>query len=135
MKAKIVKVKFIKEYDSQYGTMYLFAVEYEGKEALYSSKKKEQTKFVAGKDAEFNEESRTNKDGKKFLVIKPIYDKPGGNSNYGKQLKREQSKYSGFAMSYAKDLVVNDKVGIEAMLDKADEMFSWMVNRDKSIGV
>ena len=107
MKAIIKKVTFRKEYESKFGTLYGFQVEYDDKKAYYSAKKKEQDKFVEGVEAEFTEETRTGKNGE-YLVVKPIFTK--GASNFGRALKREQSKYSGFAMSYAKDLVVAGKI-------------------------
>jgi hypothetical protein len=132
MKAKITKVEFVKTYDTKHGEMFLHRVEYDGKEALYSSKKKDQNKFTAGQEAEFNEEKRTNKAGTGFLVIKPVYAQ-GGNSNYGRQLKREQSKYSGFAVSYVKDLIIAGKIDIGQWKDASKDICMFMVNLDKEI--
>jgi len=132
MKAKITKVTFIKEYDTKHGKMFLHKIEFDGKEALYSSKKKEQTKFVPEQETEFSEESRTNKDNKEFLVIKPIYAN-AGNSNYGRQLKREQSKYSGFAVSYVKDLIIAEKIPMDQWESASKKIFNFMVALDKSI--
>lgn len=107
MKAVIQSVKFVKEYESKFGTMYNFEVRYDDKRAFFTSKNKEQTKFIEGQEAEFTEEKKTytKKDGStgEYLVIKP----PQFNkqSNFGKALKKEQSRYSGFSESYVKDLL------------------------------
>ena len=130
MKAKIESVKFNKEYESKFGTLYGFTVKYNGKTAFYSAKKKEQNKFVAGQEAEFTEETRNGTNGP-YTVIKPIYNQ--GQSNFGKALKREQSKYSGFAMSYAKDLVVAGAITYEQMFVEAQMMMDWMVEQDKQL--
>jgi len=130
MKAKITKVTFKKEYESKYGTMYGFSIEYDGKSAYYSSKKREQNKFIEGSEAEFTEEKRKGESGE-YLVIKPVYS--GGNSNFGRQLKREQSKYSGFAVSYVKDLIIAGVIKIDQWESASEKIFNFMVDLDKSI--
>ena len=130
MKATIKKVTFTKEYETKFGTLFGFKVEYGDKFGYYSAKKKDQTKFIEGMEAEFTEETRTGQKGE-YTIIKPIYNQ--GQSNYGRALKREQSKYSGFAMSYAKDLVVSEKISFEKMYLEAEMMFDWMVQKDKEM--
>ena len=77
------------------------------KRAVYSSKYKDQKNFVKGQEAEFTEEQKTfvNQEGKSIVynVIKPPQKQK--NSNFGKALTREQSRYSGFSESYVKDLL------------------------------
>ena len=106
MKAKITNVTFQKEYESKFGTLHLFKVEYDGKTAFYSSKSRDQKKFKSGMIVEFIEEQREGAKGP-YTVVKPVYDN-AAKSNYGRQQKREQSKYSGFSTSYAKDLVMEE---------------------------
>ena len=130
MKAVITKVTFKKEYDSKYGKMYGFSIEYDDKSAYYSSKKREQTKFIEGQEVEFTEETRKGDKGE-YLVVKPVYEV--GNSNFGKQLKREQSKYSGFAVSYVKDLIIADKIDIKDWESASKKICMFMVNLDKDI--
>jgi len=127
MKATIKKVRFIKEYENRYGTMYLFAVSYNDTEALYSSKDRGQQKFVEGKEVEFEETVKTKDSGDTFTTIKPAQAK------FSPQVKREQSKYSGFAMSYAKDLVIADKIPLSEISDYTKKMFSLMVELDKTL--
>lgn len=130
MKAVIESVKFKREWESKFGKMYTHEVKYNGTTAQYNSKKKDQDKFKEGQEAEFTEEVKEGKYGP-YTVIKPVAQ--GGQSNFHKQLKREQSKYSGFAMSYAKDLVVADKLEFDKILPAAEKMFNWMVQMDKTI--
>jgi len=131
MKALITSVTFNEEYQSKRGdTLYSHIVKYDGKQAYYSAKYRDQKKFIAGQEAEFTEEERVSSKGS-YFIIKPIYNQ--GQSNFGKRLKVEQSKYSGFAMSYAKDLVKDKIIPIEQMYAEAECMFEWMVAKDKEI--
>lgn len=130
MKELINDVKFNKEYDSKFGKMYSFKVTYNGRTAYYSSKSKDQNNFIAGQEAEFTEETRTTDNGT-YLIVKPI--RGTKQSNFGKALKREQSKYSGFAMAYSKDLVVAGKIELDQMYSEAQCMMDWMVEADKQL--
>ena len=137
MKAIITDVIYKKEYESKFGTMHQFEIHYDGKRASYSSKSKDQKHFVKGQEAEFIEEQKTfvNKEGKPmpYLVVK--IPQQQRESNFGKALKKEQSKYSGFAVSYAKDLVVAGKLPFEELGDYAWILFDLMVEMDKSLEV
>ena len=130
MKELITDVKFVKEYESKFGILYSFKVSYAGRTAFYSSKSKDQTKFVAGQEAEFTEETKTGKTGT-YLVIKPPMQ--NRQSNFGKALTREKSRYSGFAVSYAKDLLVAGRINKEELADQAWILFELMVEMDKTL--
>ena len=135
MKAQIQDVTFSKEWESKYGKMYSFRVKYDDKVALYNSKYKDQKKFIPGKEAEFTEETRsyTDKSGEKkeYPVIKPLVQ--GGQSNFGKALNKEKSRYSGFAVSYAKDLLVAGRINKDELADQAWILFELMVEMDKTL--
>ena len=139
MKAIIKKVTFKEEREGRFGGMeYNFIVEYDDKKAYYTSKQLEQTHFVEGVETEFTEEKRESKAGNTYYIVKPPRAKK--NSNFNRQLKREQSKYSGFAVSYVKDLIV---AGIVVPQSKDELMATWkemsedicnhMVELDKKI--
>ena len=135
MKALITNVEFKKDFETKFGTMYSFEVHYDDKKAFYTSKVREQKNFVKGQEVEFVEEYKTytDKNGKeaKYLTIKlPPKEK---QSNFGKALKKEQSRYSGFAVSYAKDLVVSGKLEFEELPTYAWILFDLMIEMDKSI--
>lgn len=131
MKAIIESVEFLNEFESKFGTLYSFKVGYKGLTAFYNSKKKEQTKFIKGQETEFVEETKTGKNGE-YYVIKPMY--PGGASGgYNKQIKKEQSRYSGFAVSYVKDLIIADKIKMEDWERASKKIFDIMVKLDKSL--
>jgi len=135
MEAIIQEVTFQKEYTTQFGQMYSFKVKYDDKIAFYSSKYKDQKKFIPGQRAEFTEETKVSTDKQgvqhEYLVIKPV--NPNKQSNFGKALKKEQSRYSGFAVSYSKDLVVAGKIDITDLAPHAWTLFELMVSMDKSL--
>lgn len=130
MKAEIKKAEFQKEYESKFGTLYLHKIWYNDTFGFYSSKVQNQNKFVKGQEAEFTEEAMTGKNGP-YTKIKPLQQ--GRQSNFGRALKREQSRYSGFAMAYAKDLVVAGKITHDEMYAEAQCMFDWMITADKTL--
>jgi len=130
MKALIQDVKFLKEFESKFGTLYSFKVQYDGRTGFYNSKSKDQTKFVIGKESEFTEETKTGTKGD-YIVIKPPMQ--NRQSNFGKALNKEKSRYSGFAVSYAKDLVVGGRVQLSELSDYAWILFDLMVEMDKTL--
>lgn len=129
MKAKIIRADFKNEWESKYGIMYNHAIEYDDKSAIYCSKKKNQIHFVAGQECEFIEEIKITKNGE-MTVVKPP-PKGGQFSNYHKDVKREQSKYAGFAVSYCKDLIIADKLKIADWEKASEKIFKFMVELDK----
>jgi len=153
MKAIIEEVKFVKDFETQFGTLYKFIVSYDGKRGVYNSKSKEQNKFVPGQEVEITEETRSYTDGAgnnvEYYVIKPVYTggKGAKQSNYGKALSREASRYSGFSDSYVKDLLMDGIIKPEVdeaaeshndivmmtWKKRAQEIFEHMVILDKTI--
>lgn len=130
MKAVIKKVEFVKEYPSKYGQMFLHKVYYGESYGLYSSKSKDQTKFKGGEEAEFTEEERSNDKGT-FINIKPISNNP--QSNFGRQLKKEQSRYTTMGASYVKDLIIAGKLEMKDWEKATEKIVKFMFNLDKEI--
>ena len=150
MKATITDVIYKKEYESKFGTMHQFEIHYDGKRASYSSKSKDQKHFVKGQETEFIEEQKTYvKDGResKYLVVK--IPQQQRESNFGKALKKEQSRYSGFSESYVKDLLssgllkpeitdadeAHNDIVIITWKKRSFEIFEHMVELDKMLEV
>ncbi|MFA5196744.1 MAG: hypothetical protein WC401_13175 [Bacteroidales bacterium] len=132
MKAVITSVKFDKEVQTKFGLLYKFKIEYSGKLASYLSKSKEQTHFVQGQESDFTEEV-VQYQGKDYINVKPTSKAWTGGSGYAKAIKKEQSKYSGYAVSYVKDLIIADKIKIEQWESASEKIFNFMVKLDKSI--
>lgn len=125
MKAVITLATYNKEITTKFGVMHQHYIEYDGKRATYLSKKIEQTYFVEGQECEFTEELKGQ-----YLNVKPFRENKG-SSNYSRAIKKEQSKYSGFAVSYVKDLIIADKIKIEDWEKASKKIFDFMVNLDK----
>jgi hypothetical protein len=138
MKAKIIFIDFDKEWhsDKYDKTYYQFSVTYEvdgiAKDGQYTSTQNPQTTFVAGNEYDVTEEQKEYR-GEIQNKIKPARDTNFGGSNYGRKIKQEQSKYSGFAVSYVKDLIIADKLPIEKWETASKKIFNFMVDLDKSI--
>lgn len=151
MKATIKDVIYKKEYESKFGPMHQFEVHYNDKKASYSSKSRDQKHFVKGQEAEFIEEQKTfvNREGKTtpYLVVK--IPQQQRESNFGKALKKEQSRYSGFSESYVKDLLAcglikpeltekeeeHNDIVILTWKKRSFEIFEHMVELDKMLEV
>ena len=135
MKAIITEVIFKKEIDGKFGKLYSFNVKYDDQVAVYRSKYKDQKKFVPGQEAEFTEEKQSYTDKKgniqEYNVVKPLLQ--NRQSNFGKALNKEKSRYSGFAVSYAKDLAVADRIQMTELVDQAWILFELMVEMDKTL--
>ena len=129
MKAKIINVEFQKEFESKFGILYNFKVQYDDKTAFYSCKDKNQTKFIKGQEAEFIEETRPTKNGS-IVIIKPMTNNFIG---YNKAVKKEQTKYAGFAVSYVKDMIIAGKIDIKDWEKSSEEIFNIMVKLDKTL--
>ena len=132
MEALIKSVEYQTEFETKFGILHLHKVTYDDKTAFYSSKSKEQTKFIQGKSAEFEEIEKQGKNGA-YLTIKPIFNK--GFSGAGRAVKKEQSRYSGFATSYVKDLIIAGKLPLEKWEPASKKIFQFMVDLDKSLEV
>lgn len=135
MKSKVLETKFKKEFTGKFGILYSHGVKLDingtVQWAEYISKSKEQTTFKVGEEVEFTTIEKNYND-KTYYQIKPVAQNKF-NSNFSRKLKQEQSKYSGFAMSYAKDLVVAGKLEFDQMLPAALKMMDWMVEQDKKL--
>lgn len=129
MKAIFQSIKFKQEVETKFGLMFQFQVSYDDKIGTFLTKKREQTTFKEGAENEFTETKREYQ-GTVYFNLKAIQQ---GNSNFSKSMKREQSKYSGFAMSYSKDLVVAGKIQHEQIFIEAKGMMDWMVEQDKAL--
>jgi hypothetical protein len=135
MKTKIIEVRYDKEVKLKFGDFHQFGIKVEidgtPQWCQYLSKSKDQNKFVAGQEAEIALTSKEH-NGKTYYSIKPAQNAFSG-SNFSRKMKAEQSKYSGFAMSYAKDLVVSGSITPEQMFPTAKKMMDWMVEQDKNL--
>lgn len=130
MKAIIDSVKFLKEQETKFGLMYKYEVKYNNHVASYLSKDKDQKHFIQGEECEFTEEEKEF-NGQIYFNVKPI---PKVKQNgYAKAVKKEQSRYSGFAVSYVKDLIIAGKIDIKDWEKASEKIFKFMVDLDKTL--
>ena len=108
-KSVVTQVAGIGHWDGQYGRMYKFEVAFENGDAgQYLSKVQDQTKFIQGREAEYQKE--TNDKG--YVTIKPFAPQPNYTANgsapkdpeTGKQIARMS------VLKAACDLVVAGEV-------------------------
>ena len=130
MKAVITRVTFKGERDGKFGKEFNFLVEYDGRSAYYTGKGMD-IPFKENEEAEFTETERESKNGNPYYVIKPV--KAYGKSPYNKNLSKEQSRYSGFSTSYAKDLAVAGLIKVHEIESFSKQFFHLMVDLDKTL--
>lgn len=130
MKAVITKATFKGERDGKFGKEFNFLLEYDGKSAYFTQKNKD-LPFKEGEEWEFTESEHVSKAGSPYLVVKAI--KNAGKSPYGKALNKEQSRYSGFSTSYAKDLAVAGLIKVDEIEAYSTRLFHHMVELDKTL--
>jgi hypothetical protein len=134
MNAKILEARFEKEYTDNFGKKFLFKIKYQidGEEntGFYSAKNLKQTFFNVGENAEFTTEEHEGQHGT-WLKIKPV--RAGKFSGFSRQLSKEQTRYSGFAVSYCKDLIIADKLDIKDWEKASKKIFDFMVKLDKDL--
>lgn len=109
MKQLIDKVTFDRQFPTKYGERFKFKIDFydendQIKTGYYVSKSRDQTKFIAGQESEFEISTREIPMGGYETVIKPIYEPQ--NSGFARKVKDERARYSGFSASYVKDMMV-----------------------------
>lgn len=130
LNSKVTKADFKDSYTSTHGELFNFWIEFEnGDKGYYSSKSRDQQKFVIGSAADYEKEAKEGKNGQ-YFKIKPA--KPqnfSGNGSYNGAGKK--SSNASFALSYAKDLgIANINQGKTIHADDvtkvADHFLTWL---------
>ena len=136
MKAMILGANWIKEVPNKWnnGVSHIHKITWvEGEttnEGTYFCPKKDQTDLVPNKEAEFTVE-KVEKGGNTYYNIK--LPKKGRDSNYGRNLKKEQSRYTTMGASYVKDLIIAGKIDIKDWKRATDDIVKFMFELDKEI--
>ncbi|MBX9851856.1 MAG: hypothetical protein K2X86_08865 [Cytophagaceae bacterium] len=104
-----------------------FALEFEnGDKGFYACKNEEQKIFIAGEEATYLIEEKQGSSGKTYFKITiPQKNFGGGKPGYVPVDPRIQM--ISFSTSYAKDLVVADKIKIDQLAQKSEEIFKTMM--------
>ena len=130
-KSVVTKVTPNGTWDGQYGLMYKFDIEFEnGQGGEYLSKFENQTKFVVGKEVEYERTERGQ-----FVKIKPVSNfQPGQSSGGGfkkddnvqKMIVRQSS------LKAAVDLCIAEGVYThEDIISRADAFVAWVYGKEE----
>ena len=123
MKAIVKSATLKKEGEGQHGKWYLYEILLEGddKKYQYMSKAADQTKFIAGKEAEFTVEEKVNGQYTNYN-IKPIQQNGfGGGANNGARLELDRKIA---ALNAAVLLVNSGKIPFEQMKSARDKFLA-----------
>jgi hypothetical protein len=111
-------------WDGKFGTMYKFEVTIGDDTGEYSSKSKDQTKFVIGQEAEY-----TFIDGN-YPKIKPVFTQSfGGGFNKSENPERQKMIVKQSSLKVAVDLcIANKKTDLNSVFELADKVVSWVMD-------
>lgn len=132
-KSKVTKITKMDKLDTYGNTS--FVIEFEdGTKGFYTSKNPEQTKFIVGNVADYLVEVKQGSKGPYNKITVPQTGVPfvkgaGG----GRPVADPRAQFIGFAASYAKDLVIADKIKIDNMNAFADAIFKNMIKQFNEI--
>jgi hypothetical protein len=133
-KMKKSKVTKITKFDKKPGyNDTSFSIEFEnGDKGYYSSKVEDQKSFIIGQEAEYNIEEKTGKNNTKYYrITSPLDPAPAykGGGGGGKPQVEPRIQMISFAMSYCKDLIIADKVGMHDMEKEFGRIYNVMTSK------
>ena len=117
--SKIIKSEFKNEWTGQNGTVYYHTLELEnGDRGSIGAKSKNPDKLAVGQELTYTIEND------KIKAVNKPFVKGGG-------FKSEpfEHKCAGYAMAYAKDLVVAGNVKTEQLIGTADKIYEWLLSK------
>jgi hypothetical protein len=134
-KSKVTKITKMDKKDSYGNTSFVIELE-NGDKGFYVSKHEDQKNFISGQEATYLIEEKEGKEGKKyFKITMPKVDSKwnggSGKSNYTPVDPRIQM--ISFSTSYAKDLVVADKIKMDQLSKTSEEIFKNMIKLYETI--
>lgn len=125
-KSKVTSVQSNGTWEGSYGTMYKFEVSFEnGDTGEYSSKSKDQNKFVIGHETEYE-----FTDGK-YPKVKPVYNPPTGGSfnKFNNDPNRQKMIVKQSSLKVASDLcIANKKTDLDSVFNVAEQIVAWVMD-------
>jgi hypothetical protein len=131
METKKSKVTTIEKRDQKdgYGNT-SFVVSFEnGDKGWYTSKNEDQTKFVAGKQAEYIIEEKQGAKAKYFKITIPQKENNFGSGGFQKKSADPKVQIISFAASYTKDLICAGKATPESFEFTFDKIYNKMISK------
>ena len=110
-KAKTTKITTMAQKDSYGNTSFVIELD-NGDRGFYTSKDENQTKFVVGKETEYNIEEKQGKKGPYFKITLPQAEQPAW-SGKGKPQVDPRVQMISFSASYAKDIICAGKAELK----------------------
>ena len=122
--SKVKNVQSNGTWEGKFGLMYKFEVEMEdGNVGEYSSKSKDQDKFVVGKEMEYEY------DGGKFPKIKPHYNKGNFTGGFKGNDDRQESIIRQSSLKAAVEYLKGAEASLEEVFESAEKMIAWVNKR------
>tara|TARA_B110000902_G_C14045324_1_gene489520 strand:+ start:260 stop:718 length:459 start_codon:yes stop_codon:yes gene_type:complete len=119
--SKVSTVQASGTWEGSYGLMYKFEISFENGDAgEYSSKNKDQTKFVIGTEAEYTYT------GGQHPKVKPVYIPAVGSTGYTPSPDRDLKIVKQSCLKAAVELCTKDKITREQILQIADKFVEWV---------
>jgi len=135
-KSKITKVTGNGSWQGNYGTMYSFEYQFEDGTVGIADHKTSSAKYNIDEIVDYNIKKQDKMGNNKINFPSPNSNgyTPNINgqkmqTNYNGYPKKDndiKEKNRSFALSYAKDLAVADKISVDNILKKADEYNNWL---------
>lgn len=127
-KSKVLKVTRFDKKDS-YGNS-SFSIEFENSDkGFFSTKDENQTKFVVGKESEYEiTEKQSTKGSTYYKITLPQSEQPTFKGGGRPQVEPRIQMIS-FAMSYTKDLIVAGKVELKEISTTFDIIYNEMISK------
>jgi len=120
--SKVIAVQSSGSWEGNYGVMYKFEVSFEnGDTGEYSSKAKDQTKFVIGKEAEYTFT------GGQHPKVKPVYNAPASGGGFTPNSERDLKIVKQSSLKVATDIcIANNKTDLNTIFKTANTIISWV---------
>ena len=123
--SKVKNVQANGTWEGKFGLMYKFEVEMEdGNVGEYSSKSKDQDKFVVGKEMEYEY------DGGKFPKIKPHYAKSNFTGGFKGNDDRQESIIRQSSLKASIEYLKGAEASLEEVFEAAEKMIAWVNKKE-----
>lgn len=127
-KGKTTNIVKMDKKDSYGNTSFIITLD-NGDSGFYTSKSEEQTKFIIGKETEYNIEQKQGSKGFYNKITIPQSENSFQGGFKGKSAPDPKTQMISFAMSYTKDLIVGGKVGIQEMEKYFNQIHALMSSK------
>lgn len=126
-KAKTTNIVKMDKKDSYGNTSFIITLD-NGDSGFYTSKSEEQTKFIIGKETEYNIEQKQGSKGFYNKITIPQSENSFQGGFKGKSAPDPKTQMISFAMAYTKDLIVAGKVPLSDMEKEFKRMYTVMTS-------